>query len=142
MKFLQREDLVKGKRRTEILCNSIEEFFLLCNVLSKKCQLVRDYTVHRQDNSITRIVHFYNETKDLTYSIIYRQWDDKYSKMAYRYKYNKEHTIRLNMRNNKQLIAWTNFFKDIADKVEIDYLSLTKIYYVADYIIKLKIEID
>jgi hypothetical protein len=80
--------------------------------------------------------------KNLTYSVIYRGWDDKYSKTAYIYNHTKEYTIRLNMRNNRQLIAWTNFFKDIADKVEIDYLGLTKIYYVADYVIRVKIEID
>jgi hypothetical protein len=140
MKFLQREDLVKGQRRTEILCNSIQEFFILCNVLNRKFKLIKDYYINR--NGTTRAVHFYNEVKNLTYSILYRGWEDDFNKLEYIYKYNKEHTIRLNMRNNKQLIAWTNFFKDIADKVEIDYLSLTKIYYVADYIIKVKIEID
>ena len=140
MKFLQREDLVKGKRRTEILCNSIEEFFILCTVLNRKFKLLKDYYINRKGT--TRAVHFYNEEKNLTYSILYRGWEDKFNKLANIYKHNKEHTIRLTMRNNKQLLAWTNFFKDIADKIEIDYLSLTKIYYVADYVIKVKIEID
>jgi hypothetical protein len=141
MKFLQRERLAQGQRRTEILCTKLQEFFVLCNVLSRKCRLIRDHRINRGDTT-TRAVHFYNETKNIVYSVIYREWEEKYESLAYTYKHKmKEHTIRLTMRNNRQLTAWTTFFKDIADRIEVDYLSLTKIYYVADYVIKVKIEI-